>query len=115
MPRPRLQPSDEQRRMVKTLSALGIPQKQIARQVGIRSDKTLRKHFREELDRGETEANTKVAQTLFGMAISGQHPAATFFWLSRSGWRDRRTFERTTIAPPPFVVAKEEVSSHGSS
>ena len=52
MPRPRLQPSDEQRRMVKTLSALGIPQKQIARQVGIRSDKTLRKHFREELDRG---------------------------------------------------------------
>jgi hypothetical protein len=101
--------------MVKTRSAYGVPQEQIARQVGLRSPKTLRKHFRDELDRGETEANTKVAQTLFGMATSGDHPAATFFWLKvRAGWRERPSFEPSTSAPPPFVVAKEEVASDGS-
>ena len=60
MPRPSFQPTEEQRRMVKTLSAFGIPQEQIARQVGIRSAKTLRKHFRKELDRGDMDANLKV-------------------------------------------------------
>ena len=95
--------------MVKTLSAYGVPQEQIARQVGIRSSKTLRKHFREELDRGMLEANTKVAQTLLKMATSGEHPAATFFWLkNRAGWRERPQFELTPRELPPFVVAKEQ-------
>ena len=35
------------------------------------------------------KANLTVARTLFEMATSGKHPAATFFWLkTRAGWRE---------------------------
>jgi len=109
MPRPRIKPTAEQRRLVKSLSAFGVPQEQIASRIGIRSTKTLRKHYREELDRGTLEANTNVAKTLYQMATSGHHPAATLFWLkSRAGWKERTNFELPPGAPPPFVVAKEE-------
>ena len=109
MPRPRIQPTAEQRVMVKSLSAFGVPQEQIARRIHIRSTKTLRKHFREELDRGALEANANVAKTLYQMATSGHHPAATLFWLkSRAGWRERTNFELPPGAPPPFVMAKDE-------
>ena len=37
---------------------------EIARFIGLRSPKTLRRHFREELDRAATEANAQVAQSL---------------------------------------------------
>ena len=39
-------PTDEQRRMVKVMSGFGIPQADIANQLGVDA-KTLRKHFRE--------------------------------------------------------------------
>ena len=65
MPRPTLNPTDEERRLVKSLAAFGVPQEQIARRVGIRSVKTLRKHFREELDEGSLDANSTVAKTLY--------------------------------------------------
>lgn len=109
MPRPRFTPTEEQRRLVKSLSAYGVPQEQIARRIGIRSAKTLREHFREELDGGALEANTNVVQTLYKMAVSGQHPMATLFWLKcRAGWKDSRVWEPAPVLPPPFVVAKEE-------
>jgi hypothetical protein len=63
MARPKIQPTDEQRRLVKSLSACGVLQEQIARRLGIRSVQTLRRHFREELDRGTLDANTTVAQS----------------------------------------------------
>src|SRR6202040_2044269 len=77
MPRPKLNPSDEDRRLVKSLAAVGTRQEDIARMAHIRSTKTLRKHFREELDRGAIESNANVARTLYQMATSGEHPATT--------------------------------------
>ncbi len=109
MPRPKIHPTAEQRRLVKSLVAFGVPQEKIARRIGIRSAKSLRKHFRQELDRGALDANGNVAQTLYNMATSGQHPIATLFWLkSRAGWTERPAFEFQPVAAPPFVVAKEE-------
>jgi hypothetical protein len=111
MPRPKLNPTDEDRRLVKSLAAVGTRQEDIARMTHIRSTKTLRKHFREELDRGAIESNANVARTLYQMATSGEHPATTIFWLkSRAGWKDRPSFETGTAAPPPFIVAKEEAA-----
>ena len=46
MPRPKLNPTEEQRRKVKILSACGTTHEKIAEAMGIRSPKTLRKHFR---------------------------------------------------------------------
>jgi hypothetical protein len=89
MARPTFIPTDEQRRLVKSLAAYGMKYDAIARRLGIRSTKTLSKHFREELDSGDTEANAQVAQTLFQMATSGEHPACSMFWLkTRAGWRE---------------------------
>ena len=109
MARPAFNPTDEQRRMVKSMSAVGIQQEQIALVLGCRSPKTLRKHFREELDVGSAQANFKVAKALLTMATSGEHPAATMFWLKcRAGWRERSAFEPASIPPPPFIVAHEQ-------
>lgn len=108
MPRPKLNPTEEQRRKVKILSACGTPHEKIAEAMSIRSPKTLRKHFRAELDLGALEANAKVASTLYQMATSGEYPTATMFWLKcRAGWKERATFDPGNALPPPFIVAQE--------
>jgi hypothetical protein len=107
MPRPRLKPTDEQRRLVKSLAAMGTPHTDIARKIGV-SPKTLRKYFRKELEMGAVEANYKVAQTLFQMAISGEHPACTIFWVkTRNRFRERPDDHAGSAPPPPFVVGLE--------
>src|SRR3954447_26375415 len=54
MARPSLRPKQGQRKLVKRLSAFGLPQQQICAWVGMRSPKTLRKHFHEELKQRAT-------------------------------------------------------------
>jgi hypothetical protein len=107
MPRPRLKPTDEQRRTVKSMAAMGIRQEEIARKLEIRSAKTLRTHFREELDRGATDANYNVASALYKQAMSG-NTAAMIFWLkTRGGWHERSAPENVPFEVPPFLVALE--------
>ena len=65
MSRPRFIPTDEQRRTVKLMSAYGIKQEEIATMVGLRSTKSLQKHFRQELDRGAIEATAQLVRTLY--------------------------------------------------
>jgi hypothetical protein len=108
MPRPNINPSKEQRLLVRSLAACGIRQDEIARKVGVRSEKTLRKHFREELDNGATDANYSVAQSLYKEAIGGDTKAAMFWLRIRAGWKDRPAFEPGSIAPPPFIVAQDQ-------
>jgi hypothetical protein len=107
MPRPRLNPSTEQRRLVKSMAAMGTPHEDIAKKIGIRSPKTLRKHFRAELDLGIVEANYKVAQTLFQMATGGEEVAATIFWAkTRNRFREEPDARPTVVAP--FIVYPEK-------
>ncbi len=104
--RPLFDPTEEQRRLVRTLSAMGTRQKEIAKMIGI-APKTLREHFREELDKGAIEANAQVAKTLFQMATSGTTPAATIFWLkTRARWSERASATKSLspAALPAFVV-----------
>jgi len=104
MSRPRFAPTDQQRRMVKSMSAFGIRQQEIADVIGV-SAKTLRRHFRKEIDRGATEANAMVGETMYKMAISGKSPASTMFWLKcRAGWRQNAGAPREAKETPPFVV-----------
>lgn len=67
--------------------------------------KTLRKHFRHELDSGHTKADTVVAQGLFKNATTatkafpGGIPLAQIFWLkTRARWKPPPTNEPD--APP---------------
>ena len=90
------EPTEEQRKTVRAMSGFGIPQPDIGTLLEI-DVKTLRKHFRRELDRGSIEATAKVAQTLFQMATSGQNTAAAIFWMkARAGWREKQEIMLST-------------------
>jgi len=108
MARPAFTPTEEQRQKVKCMGGWGMKQEHIAKIIGVRSPKTLRKHFRQELDRGEAEAHAKVNQTLYKMAISGNNPGATIFFLKRGGLRERSDLPATQAVPPPFEVYVEK-------
>lgn len=108
MPRPKLNPTTRQRDIVKSMAACGVPHEQIAKQVSIRSAKTLRKHFRVELDTGATEANYEMAKSLFMKGKGGDVDAAKFWLKCRAGWREYPNFGPVTGSLPAFVVAKDD-------
>ena len=82
MARKRNPPTPEQRGRVKALAGLGLPQENICAIMGLRSPKTLRRHYQGELRMGVAEANTKVKHTAFQLAMSGRDPQSTIFWLN---------------------------------
>jgi predicted transcriptional regulator len=89
--------NDAVREKVRHLAGLGVPQDDIARIVGC-TPKTLRKHLRDELDRGVAEANAMISGSLFAAAKAGSI-AAQIFWLkTRAHWRERTATEETTPA-----------------
>ncbi len=88
--RPPHEPTEATRRQVKALAAYGIQQDEIGRVIGI-SKPTLEKHYRDELDRAEVEANAKVAESLFKKAMGdgSQAVTAAIFWLkTRARWKE---------------------------
>jgi hypothetical protein len=98
------EPTDDQRRTVKALSGYGVPQDGIAIHIGV-DPKTLRKHFRDELDRGSVEATAKVAQTLFHLATVEKNVASVIFWMkARAGWRETVRQENTGPDGGPMVT-----------
>jgi hypothetical protein len=109
MARKAFMPSEEQRHLVQVLSSYGIRQEDIATEVGLRSPKTLRKHFREDLDRGRIGASIRVHEALLKMAASGKKLAATIYWLNRqAGWRSKPVGQTGPATIPDFVVAREK-------
>ena len=93
MAMPRYEPSEEQRRVVKTMAAYGIPQDAIAKVVQC-SEPTLRRAYRHELDTAVHEANARVAQCLYQQATTPGNVAASIFWLkARAGWREKQAVE----------------------
>jgi len=82
MSRPSFKPTAEQRKMVKSMAAVGLTHEQIAIAIGIRSPKTLRKHLRKELRAGRAEAIAKTTSVAYEMAQSGKYPAMTRYWLT---------------------------------
>ena len=82
-------------RQVEAMAAYGVPEADIARVLGI-DPKTLRKHYREELDSGHVKANAKVAENLYRKATGEGREAVTaaIFWLkARAGWRETSIHE----------------------
>jgi hypothetical protein len=95
MARPRHQPELAQRRQVEAMAGYGVREADIARVLGI-DPKTLRKHYREELDLGHVKANAKVAENLFRKATGEGREAvvAAMFWLkTRAGWKETMTHQ----------------------
>ena len=68
----------------------------------------LRRHFREEFNRGALDANGKVAQTLLKRAIEGNVTAAIFGLKCRAHWREEGPSEPNSPVVAPFIVTLEK-------
>ena len=90
--RPAFKPTDEQREQVIALSSNGLPHIQIAQIIGC-APKTLRKHFRDELNLGKIQANAKVAGALYQLALEGNVKAQTFWLKTVGGWQETGNVE----------------------
>ena len=105
--RPSYEPSLKDRANVRAMAGFGIPEVDIAKVISI-DPKTLRKHFRIELDRGSIEATAKVGQSLFRMATEGNNVAAAIFWMkARAGWREKH--EVILSAKPTIEMSDDEL------
>lgn len=100
--RPPFEPTDEDRHLVRKLAGYGLTHDEISAVIiNPQTDKsldddTLRKHFPDELREGKAETRTKVARTAYQMAVSGETPAMTMFWLkTQCGWRETDRHELT--------------------
>lgn len=105
MARPAHAPDPSQRRQVEALAGYGIPEPDIAGLIGC-DPKTLRKHYRSELDHGHTKANARVAENLFRKATGEGKEAVTaaIFWLkARAGWREVQRHEHAGVANEPIT------------
>lgn len=81
-------PTDKQRAEVSAYAGVGLPHEQIATLIDI-DEKTLRKHYRKELDRGTAQATANVAKTLYQQATKGNVAAMIFWMKARAGWREK--------------------------
>lgn len=97
MARPTFAPTDAQREQVEILSACGVPQSTMCQIIVGKNDpideKTLRKHFKVELESGAALANAKVAQSLFKKATGGNVTAQIFWLKTRAGWKETQHVE----------------------
>ena len=95
MARPTYEPSNTDRATVEAMAAAGINQATIARCIGNEGidEKTLRKHFRRELDTSADKSNALVATQVFKAAQRGEAWACCFWLKCRAGWRERSVME----------------------
>jgi hypothetical protein len=114
--RPAFRPTDEQHRQVEAMVGYGIPEDQICRLITNQQTKrpidgkTLRRHFRSEIETGQVKANVSVAQSLFRMAIGGNVAAAIFWLKTRMGWKETAAVEMSgTITLEAMVMKSLEL------
>ena len=90
MGRPAHKPDPVTRRQVEAMAAYGVAEADIALVLGI-DPKTVRKHYRDELDTGSIKANSRIAESLYKKAMGdgSQSVTACIFWLkTRARWRE---------------------------
>lgn len=88
-------PTKATRDTVSLHALVGTPQETIAQVLGI-DPKTLRKHYREELDQALAKANATIGGTLFNKAKSGDTSAMIFWLKTRAGFRERKELDLTS-------------------
>ena len=81
------EPTPEQRHIVQLHATIGTPQEDIAKVIGI-DPKTLRLHYRDELDLASAKANAVVGGALFNKAKAGDTTAMIFWMKTRAGWKE---------------------------
>jgi len=92
---PGFQPNNLQATQVAQLVGLGLTAKDISASLLI--DPVLLKfYYKRELEVGSAQVNAKVAHVALKMALTGESPTMTQFWLSRrAGWKETTVTEST--------------------
>jgi hypothetical protein len=100
-------PTPEQRQTVQLHATVGTPHETIARVIGIDA-KTLRKHYRDELDLAHAKANATIGGALFNKAKNGDTAAQIFWMKTRAQWAERHDFISSdgSMSPPKTVVMR---------
>ena len=100
-------PTDIQRQTVSLHATVGTPQPLIASIIGI-TEKTLRKHYREELDHAMAKANATIGGALFNKAKGGDTQSQIFWMKTRGKWRTvedhNHVSEDGSMAPKPTTI-----------
>ena len=102
------------RRQVEAMAAYGIPEADIARVMEF-DPKTLRRHYRSELDTGHIKANSRMAENLYRKAMGDgpQAVTATIFWLkTRARWKETAVNE-VSITRDPLADLFRHIAEHG--
>ena len=87
------EPTDEERKLVEQMTAVGIPHESICLVIRDGIDaKTLRKNFPRELDTAKIKADAKIAGKLFNKAMDGD--SASLIYLSNSRGKACRANDR---------------------
>jgi hypothetical protein len=105
-------PEPVSRRQVEAMAAYGVPEADIARVLGI-DPKTLRKHYRDELDTGSIKANSRMAENLYRKAMGDgpQAVTATIFWLkTRAQWKEITVQEQNITHSPILRIVRHIVT-----
>ena len=106
MPKPEHQPTEETRGLVTKHSRVGTPQMIIMQMLGLKCPKTLRKHYREELDIAKHSANADIGGALYHKAMQGDTSAQIFWLKTRAGFSEKNALDLTSSdgsMSPTFV------------
>ncbi len=107
MARPEHEPTPAQRQLVQLHATIGTTQETIASILGI-DPKTLRLHYREELDHASAQANATIGGALFNKAKGGDTTAMIFWMKTRAQWRETNNLDVTSsdgsMTPQPTII-----------
>ncbi len=92
--KPPHEPTRATRELVQLHTMVGTRQEAIASIIGI-DPKTLRKHYRAELDQSKAKANATIGGALFNKAKSGDTTAMIFWMKTQAGWKETNVNEIT--------------------
>jgi hypothetical protein len=129
--RPAFQPSEEQRRVVEAMVGFGIPEAEICGLIRNPNgkpidEKTLRKHFREEIATGASKVKFMVGQFMVASILgTGDHAdfvplkdekarasLALLFAKSRMGWKETTVNEHANTNGKAFIYQVSKTDSN---
>jgi hypothetical protein len=88
--RPKYEPTEADRNTVRSMASQGVPHETIALCLGKKGidPKTMRKHFRRELDTAAAITNANIGTNVYNAAMRGEAWACCFWLKCRAGWKD---------------------------
>lgn len=104
--RPDYQPCQADRDTVLNMARVGLGHEVIAKCIGESGidEKTLRKHFRRELDTAAHMANATAGRMLFAAIEKGEAWAICFWMKVRMNWKETSRFEHTGKDGTPLLT-----------